>query len=128
MQGLKLFSRFLCVGLLGAFINIIIFSLAVKIFMLPINTCSILAFLVAVFSNFYLNNSWTFPSSETKVSVIKNKLIFFFLCNFCGLALNLIILNLVLYFFNQNAILLAQGIGIFFGMVVNFFLTKKFVF
>ena len=79
MQDLKLFSRFLCVGLLGAFINIIIFSLAIKIFMLPINTCSILAFLVAVFSNFYLNNSWTFRSSETKVSVIKNKLIFFFM-------------------------------------------------
>jgi putative flippase GtrA len=128
MQGIKLFIRFLCVGVLGALINIIIFTLAVKIFMLSVNASSILAFLVAVFCNFYLNILWTFSASRTKVSAIKNKLIIFLLCNFCGLALNLIILNLVLYFFNQNAILLAQGIGIFFGMFVNFFLTKKFVF
>lgn len=128
MQDIRLFSRFLCVGAVGTFINIIIFTLAFKIFKLTVNTSSILAFLIAVLSNFYLNNLWTFASSRTKTIAIQNKLLIFLLCNLCGLALNLIILNLVLYFFNQYAIFLAQGIGIFFGMFVNFFLTKRFVF
>jgi putative flippase GtrA len=125
---LKKFIYFLFFGFLGTLVNLTVFYFAYNFTFFSYTCSSILAFFFAVTSNYILNSLWTFSKKGSKNKL--NILLFipYILCNLTGLALNLLILNFIVYFLGVNFYFIGQIIGIFFAAFLNFFLLKKFVY
>jgi putative flippase GtrA len=143
----KRFIKFGIVGFLGTITNLIIFfiladlwkiehtivqiNLLVTKFNLDIHLTifSIIVFLIAVTQNYILNHIWTFKDimKDDKISFIGY--VKFIITSLLGLAINLVVLNLVNQLFpNLPYNVIAQGIGILSGMMFNFIGSKFFVF
>ena len=122
------FFKFACVGLLGTAINLLIYYLTSSKLELSINSSAIIAFIVAVTSNFLLNNAWTFNRLKGQKYPPFFTYVHYVLGNIKGLVVNLIGLNLCIFFIGIEYHLIAQLIGIFLGMFFNFFYIRKFVF
>ncbi|MEK6222007.1 MAG: GtrA family protein [Chloroflexota bacterium] len=60
------FLKFMVVGIIGFVVDFFSFNLFRTGLGFEANFSSILSFLVAVISNFYLNRYWTYPDSRTK--------------------------------------------------------------
>lgn len=60
------FGKFLMVGGLGFVINAVLYEILVRSTHLPIAVCNIIAAQFAIFSNYNLNNLWTFRSERSK--------------------------------------------------------------
>ena len=122
------FFKFALVGFLGTVTNLTFFYIFVDIFVVWANAVAVIAFLVAGVQNYILQHKWTF-----RKIMIGEKLSFYGWIKFnitalVGLAINLIILNLILYFFTVPYKVIAQGCGVIFGTVFNYLGSKHFVF
>jgi len=122
------FIRFSLVGSLGSVLNFLIYYYASEKLGIGINGSATLAFLLAVTSNFLLNYFWTFYDESTKRTITIKLYGLYIAVNLKGLLINLLVLNLVVFFFGYQNHAWGQMAGIVSGMVSNFLLSKKIVF
>lgn len=120
------FIKFAFIGAFGSITNLIIFFILSKFDLFyMLNSC--ICFIIAVSQNYILNNFFTFKKKTLSLKCY----LFYINANIFGLCVNLLVLfifvNFILKDFYYKDIL-SQAIGIAFGMVVNFLLSKYFVF
>lgn len=120
--------KFAIVGGLGTILNLAIFFLFVDILKLNEYIISSLAFVVAATQNYLLNHIWTFKEITANDKVSFWGWTKFMLSSLIGLAINLIVLKITILLFNPEIKVIAQGVGILSGMIVNFIFSKFFVF
>lgn len=122
------FFKFAIVGFLGTLTNLTIFYIFVDIFGLWANLFAVVSFLMAGAQNYVLHHKWTFGRimKDKKLSFLGY--VKFIITTALGLAINLIVLNLILYFFDVPYKVVAQGCGVAFGTVFNYLGSKRFVF
>lgn len=122
------FFKFAFVGFLGTITNLSIFYIFVDILGLWANVFAVIGFLIAGAQNYFLHHKWTFKN------IMKDERLFFYgyikfiITTLFGLAINLVVLNLILHFFDVPYKVIAQGCGVAFGTVFNYFGSKQFVF
>ncbi|MEO0294172.1 MAG: GtrA family protein [candidate division WOR-3 bacterium] len=122
------FFKFAFVGFLGTITNLSIFFIFVDIFNLWPNVFAVLAFLVAGTQNYILHHKWTFKKIMEEETLSLLSWLKFNLTTLIGLAINLLVLNLILYLFHPPYKVIAQGCGVIFGTVFNYLGSKHFVF
>lgn len=120
--------RFGIVGGFGAAINFTVYYAAFQFLHLGVNLSALLAFGIAVINNYIFNHIWTFRAENGNNTINFKQFGYYFLGNVQGLAINLVILNLVVSFLGMEFHLIGQMLGIFCGMLSNFIFAKKFVF
>jgi putative flippase GtrA len=120
--------KFGIVGIAGTLTNLIIFFILVDLLKFNATIVSIITFSIAVTQNYILNHVWTFHEITKDENVSFTGYVKFVLTSLLGLAVNLIVLNIIIYFFNIPLKVIAQGFGIFSGMIFNFIGSKFFVF
>jgi putative flippase GtrA len=124
-RNIRLLIKFSLVGTLGAIINMAIFWLLAVKNLLNINLSSFFAFMVAVTNNYIFNHLWSFED-QTRLSIKKYS--YYVVANIQGLSINLILLNFFVYIYGFHYSVIGQMIGISFGMISNFLLSKYLIF
>ncbi len=119
------FLKFALVGLFGTGINIFVLLIATEYFGIYYIVSSLLAFLVAMTGNFFLNKIWTF--NEKVKSKILKKYFDFFLVSTFALFINIVFLYVLTEFFGIHY-LISQFVSIGFGLVANFAGNKIWTF
>lgn len=122
------FFKFALVGFLGTVTNLTVFYIFADIFRIWANAVAVIAFLVAGAQNYVLHHKWTFRKIMQGERLSFYGYIKFIVTTLFGLAINLIVLNLILHFFNVPYKVIAQGCGVIFGTVFNYLGSKRFVF
>lgn len=87
----KRFIKFGLVGAFGAVIDFGIFNLTIQFLRLMPLYASIISFICAVLSNFFLNRYWTFPDSRTKR--FRHQFIQFSVVSLVGLGIRSLLFN-----------------------------------
>jgi putative flippase GtrA len=123
---LENFLKFAVTGGLGTVTNLLLFSFMVDVFDLPALLASTLCYLLAATQNYFLNYFWVFQGKTGSSCPSFRLWRIFLMGSLAGLGVNLIILQLTLGWF--SAAVYSQLLGIGAGFVVNFFMTKFFVF
>ena len=124
----KKFLKFGVTGGLGTVTNLVLFFIFADRLQLPPTPVSIACFVIAGTQNYLINHLWTFraQSRGTRPSVsLWGK---FMASSLVGLAINVTVLNLLLYFFTWPYKTIPQALGILAGMGVNFLFSNFFVF
>ncbi|GHV96610.1 hypothetical protein AGMMS50293_29300 [Spirochaetia bacterium] len=127
-HGLEEFVKFTVTGSLGAVTNLGIFFIAADLIGFHEIPVSIICFLTAVTQNYVVNHYWSFRKKTINTGLTLKKWIFFTGASIFGLAINLFVMNTVLTYWNPPYKVIAQGIGIATGMLVNFIVSKLFIF
>jgi len=122
------FLRFAVTGGLGTVTNLIVFFLISDLWALNSNIGSILAFIIAVTQNYFINHLWTFEEYGKSNGISWKDYLKFSGVSIFGLVINLIVLNLILYFFTLPLKVIAQAFGILTGFIFNYFGSRIFVF
>jgi len=122
------FFKFAIVGFLGTITNLSIFFIFVDILGLWANVFAVAGFLIAGAQNYTLHHKWTFREIMGGEKLSFHGWIKFNMTTLVGLAINLIVLNLILHFFDVPYKVIAQGCGVAFGTVFNYLGSKHFVF
>jgi putative flippase GtrA len=122
------FIKFAVVGFLGMITNLAIFFIFVDILKLWANVIAVTAFLIAGTQNYILHHIWTFRKITCGEKISLYGWIKFNLTTLLGLGINLIVLNLILYFYSLPYKVIAQFCGVAFGTVFNYLGSKHFVF
>ena len=117
---LKILLKFGFIGLTGVGINMVVFS-AARFVGCHYILASLLAFLVAVTSNFFWNVRWTFKGRATGTS-LRRKYILFVTISAINLGVNLLLLRLLVESWNMDQSL-AQLISVAAVSVLNFTLN-----
>lgn len=82
------FGKFLVVGGTGLAIQLIVYSLIINVTKLPLGLSNLLSAQLAIFSNYNLNNLWTFRSEQSKgIIPYVGKMIIFFATSNIGVLL-----------------------------------------
>ena len=123
-----IFSRFLIVGFLGTITNLSIFFIFVDFLKYQATLISIFAFFISNLQNYILNHHWTFFEKTKFFNKSINAYIKYFIVALSSLILNLIVLNIVLNFFDLSYKVFAQALGIATGTIINFVGSKNWVF
>jgi len=108
--------------------NLAIFFISVDILRLWANVMAVAAFLLAGTQNYILHHKWTFRKITFGEKMSFYSWVKFNLTTLVGLGTNLIILNLILYFYEVPYKTIAQGCGVAAGTVFNYLGSKYFVF
>jgi putative flippase GtrA len=124
----KRFIRFGFVGGLGTLTNLLIFFIFVDVLKFTDIIIQVIGFLAAVTQNFILNSLFTFKNDLKMKLSVYIRYIKFVLTSVLGLAINLVVYNIIIYLFNPEIKVICQAIGILSGMVINFLGSKFFVF
>lgn len=122
------FIRFAIVGLLGIITNLTIFFIVADIFKFWANAAAVMAFLLAGIQNYILHHKWTFNKTTCGEKISFYGWIKFNMAALVGLGVNLIVLNIVLYFFVVSYKVIAQCCGVGSGTVLSYLGSKYFVF
>jgi len=121
-------SKFLVVGSLGSVTNIVIFYILVdKLIYDPIMV-SIFSFFIASLQNYILNHYWTFLGLGDDDHISIKSYIKYLTITLVGLIINLIVLELIIFYFNPELKVIAQLLGIISGTITNFLGAKNWVF
>ncbi|WP_414618775.1 glycosyltransferase [Calothrix sp. CCY 0018] len=123
------FIRFGLVGLSGVFVDMTILYLLSdpNTLGLPLTRSKIIAGEIAIFNNFLWNDAWTFADVAMEQKGLKQRLKRFLKFNiicFAGLAINVLVLNLVFNFVISNRYI-ANLIAIAVATVWNFWVNLK---
>lgn len=123
------FIRFGLVGLSGVFVDMTILYLLSdsNTLALPLTRSKIIAGEIAIFNNFLWNDAWTFADVAMQQKGLKQRLKRFFKFNLiclAGLAINVLVLNLVFNFVISNRYI-ANLIAIAVATVWNFWVNLK---
>jgi putative flippase GtrA len=127
-RNLQKLIRFAVVGSTGALINFSVYYLAVEYLNFSVNLSAIIAFFVSVVNNYILNHSWTFSVENNGNPINFKQFLYYIIGNLQGLTINLIVLNITVYYLGLDSHLLGQILGVISGMGVNFIFAKKIVF
>jgi dolichol-phosphate mannosyltransferase len=122
------FFKFAVTGGLGTITNLVIFFICADLFGLHEIPVSIGCFLIAATQNYFINHFWSFRKTTASTAPSFKKLALFICASLAGLALNLLVMKMVLTFWNPPYKVIAQGAGILAGMFVNFGISKYIVF
>ena len=95
---------------------------------LPPSPVSAFCFLIAGTQNYLINHLWTFKVESRGTKPSFSLWAKFMVSSLFGLAINLITLNLLLYFFSWPYKTIPQALGILAGMGVNFLFSNFLVF
>ena len=93
-----------------------------------INTGAAGAFIFAAGQNYLLNHWWTFTNQMSDSPISLQGYIRFMFIALGGFGINLIILWLVILFFNPQLKVIAQALGILGGTIFNYLGSKYWVF
>jgi dolichol-phosphate mannosyltransferase len=127
---LKRFTKFGFVGLLGLFIQTLIFELVgLKFKLLPPFLATFLGGEIAVISNFTFNNAWTFNDHKISNEQIFKKFVHFNLTSLLTLFFQTTVVKLTEHYTNSNHSLLniAYFGSLILVIVFNFFVYNKFI-
>lgn len=125
---LKRLIKFGITGGLGTITNLLLFFVLVDKLKLNYNVGNIICFIIACTQNYIINHIWTFRKEkrEEKLSfVLWTK---FLIASLVGLAVNMIVLNILINFFEWKYLVIPQGLGILAGMGLNFVFSNFYVF
>ena len=122
------FFRFAVVGGLGTITNLSIFYIFVDVLHLWPNPISVIAFIVAGTQNYILHHIWTFRKIMYGRKFSFYGWFKFNLTTLFGLAITLIVLNIILFFYTVPLKVIAQACGVICGTVFNYLGSKYFVF
>jgi len=125
---IKQFVKFGITGGLGTITNLLIFYLLVDRANWPEIPVSIGCFIIAGTQNYFLHHIWSFReyTADTKASILKW---FMFLSgSLIGLAINIAVMYTIIRTFELPFKFIAQACGIAAGMIVNFIISKIFIF
>ncbi len=120
--------KFGVVGSTGAIINFSVYYFVFEQLHFGVNLSAIFAFCISVINNYILNHWWTFSAENKGNPVNIRQFIYYFMGNLQGLGINLIILNMTIYFMGMDYHLVGQALGIICGMTSNFIFAKRIVF
>ncbi|GMO58824.1 MAG: hypothetical protein Ta2G_18830 [Termitinemataceae bacterium] len=127
-ESVKQFLKFAITGGLGTITNLVIFFLCADKADLPEIPVSIICFIIAGTQNYTINHRWSFANNMNKTPLSIQKW-FSFLCgSLAGLAINIMVMQSIIQNFSLPYKFIAQGCGIACGMVINFTISKLFVF
>jgi len=127
-SGIDQFVKFLLTGGLGTITNLIIFFLLADKWGFPEIPVSIFCFLIGVTQNYIINHKWSFRQNTKKEKLSIKRWGAFVTGSLFGLAVNILVMKLIIEFFMLPFKFLAQLAGIGAGMILNFFISKYFVF
>jgi putative flippase GtrA len=122
------FIKFAVTGGLGTITNLFIFFVCADKLLFPEIPVSIICFLIAGTQNYIINHKWSFAQNMAYKKLSIKTWALFIGASLLGLAVNIIVLQLVLSYFVLPYKFIAQGCGIAAGMVVNFAVSKLVVF
>jgi len=124
----KKFLKFGITGGLGTVTNLVLFFICADKLKISPTPVSVFCFLIAGTQNYLINHLWTFKveSRGTKPSI--HLWAKFMASSLFGLAINIMVLNLLLYFFSWSYTTIPQSLGILAGMGVNFLFSNFMVF
>ena len=131
MEGAEVFKKFLKFGItggLGTVTNLVLFFILVDGLHLAPSPISAFCFLIAGTQNYLINHLWTFKVENRGTKPSFTLWAKFMISSLCGLAINLIVLNLLLHFFSWPYTTIPQALGILAGMGVNFLFSNFLVF
>jgi len=117
--------RFGIVGTVGSFVNLGTLALLRYVFLLPHIISTAISIEVSVINNFYMNDEWTFKRERRGKRYVR--LLKFHLSSAAGVITQFITSNLVYYLNLVHESIVAQLIGILAGFVVNYLLSKWYV-
>ena len=120
--------KFLTVGLLGTFTNLVIFYILVDRWgfaALPVSTGT---FFISSLQNYYLNHIWTFSDRTVNQPVGLISYVKYLFVALAGLCINLFLLWWLLFLFSPHLKVMAQAVGIAGGTIINFIGSKYWVF
>lgn len=123
------FGKFLVVGGFGFILNAILYEVFVRSTHLPIAVCNIFAAQFAIFSNYNLNNLWTFKHEKAdNISSYLVKMLQFFLTSNIGVILiQSGTIQIGDMFFGEKYYRLYFLVGTAFLLVWNFTIYSKFI-
>jgi len=119
--------RFLAVGVLGMFTNLLIFFVLVDVLGWGATRSSILAFAVSVSQNYLLNHLFSFKE-KVGDSITLSAYIGYLGVNLVGLVLNLAVMNGTLLILRVEPKVLAQVMGVGSATLLNYFGVRGLVF
>jgi putative flippase GtrA len=122
------FIKFAVVGFIGTASNLSIFFICVDILNLWANTIAVSAFLLVGVQNYVLHHLWTFRKHTRDDKLSFYGWLKFTVTTLFGLGINIIVLNLILYFYSPQYKVMAQFCGVAFGTLFNYLGSKHFVF
>ncbi|MBN2021059.1 MAG: GtrA family protein [Sedimentisphaerales bacterium] len=122
------FVIFAVVGFLGTITNLSIFFVFVDVLKLWANVMAVSAFLIAGTQNYALHHIWTFREITGDEKLSFHGWFKFNLTTLLGLGINLVVLNIILYFYSPPYKVIAQFCGVAFGTVFNYLGSRYFVF
>lgn len=120
--------KFSIVGLIGLLINIVVFYICTEIIQINYNFAAIAAFGIAVTNNYLMNHSWTFSEENEGIGYKLVYYVKYMTSNLIGLAINLIILNLIIVLFSSELRVISQLLGVVAGASFDYLCAKKIVF
>ncbi|MDR1470230.1 MAG: glycosyltransferase family 2 protein [Spirochaetaceae bacterium] len=121
------FVKFSLTGGLGTVTNLVIFFLCADIAGLHEILVSVCCFLVAATQNYIINHKWSFKQNTENESLSLKKWLQFIAASLLGLVVNIAVMTFVLKNFALPYKFIAQACGIAAGMIINFTLSKLFV-
>ena len=121
----KQFFKFVIVGIINTLINLLILYILTEFFGVYYMLSAVIAFLFAVTNSFLLNKTWTFE--EYIKYKIKYKYIQFIIISIIALVINLILLYILVEYFDIWY-MAAQIVGVLSNLLVNFFGNKLWTF
>ena len=119
------FFKFICVGLAGTILHLAVLYIFTEFFGIYYIISSIFGFCLGVTNNFILNKIWTFKE-KLNHGVVK-KYYRYFILNVIILFINLFILYSLTEFL-QMYYILSQIIAVGFSFLINFFISKFWIF
>ena len=79
------FIRYCCVGMIGAMVNTLAYTLFTRYFQFPIEIAPLMSMESSIITNFLLNNYWTFANRPQKLSFFRKMLNFHLAAGFTGI-------------------------------------------
>lgn len=117
--------KFVIVGAIGTLINTSVLFLLTEFFKIIYLISEVFGFTLATISNYVFNKIWTFEEN-IQVKIIRKYIQYFIVC-LLSLILNLIVLYLLVEFFDFWYIL-AEIVAIMVSFVINFIGSKFWIF
>ena len=120
--------RFGIVGTVGVAINLAVFMLCTRQLQIAPTAAAVVAFSVAVTSNFTFNRIWSFAPATSQYIGYWTGWIRYVVVNCVGLGVNLLVLSAVIGWIGHRYAIEGQALGVASGMMFNFFMARALIF